>query len=153
MNRRKIFLVSFFGKKCDDKKKCMKQMRQPAHDIRDPTRLLATSEPTEECVCAPGRDVGVLKTTLTSQLHHIEVWASCDDGALSSERPYDPKCNRVLLKPGEVLKFPETPVSMYDPMGSHLHVRVAMANAASPHYNQDGVPWLKSPLNHCKCSD
>ena len=109
-------------------------MRQPAHDIRDPTRLIATSEPSEECICAPGKNVGVLKTTLTSQLHHIEVWASCDADVSSSERPYDPKCNRVLLKPGEVFEFPKSPVSMYDPMGSHLHVRVAdsMANAATP---------------------
>ena len=129
-------------------------MREPTHNIRDPTRLLAMSEPTGECVCAPGQKFGVLKTTLISQLYPIEVWASCDHGTDSVDRPYNRACNRMLMNPGESSDFPQMPVSMYDPMGAHIHVRVAneLANVATPHYNgDDGMPWLQVPMDRCTC--
>ena len=92
------------------------------------------------CLC--GIDgPGVKQQKLTAR-DSIEVWASCDN----SERPYDRKCNHLLMESGETRLFPTKPINNYSHT-PHLHMRT---RSNSPHVLSE---WVEIPLETCRCDD
>ena len=117
--------------------------------IVDPKRLVKHVRLLDDCVCAPGEDLGVRKTRITSGNFPIEVWAACDTAPL--ERPYLKDCNHSIIGRNESIEFPFDAVKNYSDE-SHMHIKRNTGDKSeSPHYDENDDIWLHIPMQRCAC--
>jgi len=92
-----------------------------------------------DCVCEPGKRIGVKPVKIQSKLP-LELWASC----ANSEKTYDIECNHIITDEASI--FPRNPIRFYDD-APHFHLRLKHPN---PHDSLN-TDWAEVKLDKCFC--